>query len=419
MLACVLLLTQSQTAPPARDQFTDESAAFGNVVSPAGDQDGDGVPDFILGELRFNFAEGVDESGLDCWLISGRDGSTLGWYRVCSGLDDDACEFPSTCAVRDSIVFTVPSAGGEGCRIALVDGISGCESWHSSAYRGEGGRLRAHLLPISSTAAFCSPSLDLALLCSCSCVRETLNYAWTHPSGKPTGYRGILVIQDLLSRSQREFNLLSSAEPPVSDEPARGIRYRHEREQFSRAPEEWGGPSGGVTVLGDFDGDGFDEVAEGIHDRVLVESGRTGELLFALATDTKQEPLTGFGTAVANLGDIDDDGVDEFVVSEPETIFSGSVRAFSGALHQAFWIACPPFEANVDEFGSELAPVGDVDGDGVTDLIVGSWNNAAKLPGYSALLSGRTGVALLEFHRGRRGVVAAVPDRTLSWHPPH
>ena len=126
----------------------------------------------------------------------------------------------------------------------------------------------------------------------------------------------------------------------------------------------------------------------------------------------------GFGTSITNLGDINDDQVDDFAVAETETLFSGSIRAFSGADRNVIWIACPPFEASADQFGQELAPVGDVDRDGVTDLIVGTSNGQACLPGYAALISGRTGRALREFRRGRTGVVAPLPDPTCSWIPP-
>ena len=91
-----------------------------------------------------------------------------------------------------------------------------------------------------------------------------------------------------------------------------------------------------------------------------------------------------FGSAVANLGDLDGDGVADLAVGAPGDDTAGDYR---GAVHILFLnangtvkstskiasgVGGGPALADSDYFGSSVANVGDLDGDGVTDLAVGT-----------------------------------------------
>ncbi|HEX5010740.1 MAG TPA: integrin alpha [Planctomycetota bacterium] len=106
-----------------------------------------------------------------------------------------------------------------------------------------------------------------------------------------------------------------------------------------------------------------------------------------------------FGQAVARIGDVDLDGVSDVAVGAPHASFagtdSGRVVVLSGA------DATPLFGVNGlsagENFGSSVAGVGDVDHDGIPDLLVGAPNAsfAASAAGRCYLLSGAGGAVIL------------------------
>ena len=84
-----------------------------------------------------------------------------------------------------------------------------------------------------------------------------------------------------------------------------------------------------------------------------------------------------FGIAVARLGDVDGDEIGDFVVGarwDPAAgqAQSGSVTVFSGATLAALAELTHPEPGAGDEFGRSVAAIGDVDGDGIDDFVVGA-----------------------------------------------
>ena len=92
----------------------------------------------------------------------------------------------------------------------------------------------------------------------------------------------------------------------------------------------------------------------------------------------------GFGRSATALGDLDGDGVMDLAVGAYQDDTGGMGR---GALHVLFMnangtvkatqkiaqgVGGGPTLANYDNFGSAIAAVGDLDGDGLTDLAVGA-----------------------------------------------
>lgn len=157
----------------------------------------------------------------------------------------------------------------------------------------------------------------------------------------------------------------------------------------------------GLAVLGDIDGDHCDDVLVGAP-RVLrpevgtgeveLRSGRTGALLWRAA----HEPIA-FGSSLARLPDVDGDGRDDFLVGAPPLTLTGNERgrAFvcSGATGSV--LRELPAPRGGTWFGAEVLALGDVDGDGVADVVVGG--NYGGAPGLVVVFSGASGAPLLTF----------------------
>jgi hypothetical protein len=114
-------------------------------------------------------------------------------------------------------------------------------------------------------------------------------------------------------------------------------------------------------------------------------------VIHALAGETAGE---SFGWAVAELADIDEDGVGELIVAAPtagdEAPGAGRVYVYSGqtgALLHRFSGAAG------DSLGWSIGDAGDLDGDGVHDIAAGA---TARDAGRVYLYSGRTGTTIDE-----------------------
>ena len=101
-----------------------------------------------------------------------------------------------------------------------------------------------------------------------------------------------------------------------------------------------------------------------------------------------------FGWAVSELGDVDGDGVEEAIVSEPYNgadTSTGTVYVYSGRTGRLLY----RFDGEPgDQYGFSIADAGDTNRDGVHDILVGAPGNGA---GHVDLYSGRTGALLHRF----------------------
>ena len=142
--------------------------------------------------------------------------------------------------------------------------------------------------------------------------------------------------------------------------------------------------------LGDLDNDGFDDylttspgytTSVSNRGKVYVYSGATGTLL---ASHTGA-PTEVMGYSAASAGDVNNDGTPDYIVGgygsyNPPT--RGYAWVYSGATRQQLY----EFEGEPGAaFGSGVAGVGDVNGDGFDDVVVGSeWSSstlgAPRLP---------------------------------------
>ncbi len=165
-----------------------------------------------------------------------------------------------------------------------------------------------------------------------------------------------------------------------------------------------------VASAGDVDADGFPDLIVGAPEDfdvfalqtgyAHVYSGKSGALLLSLANSGPGTAGEGFGSAVDGLGDIDGDGHSDVIVGIPMQDSNGSIsgeaRVFSGLTGQLLFSV--KGDSTSFSAGKAVCGVGDANGDGVPDFAVGM--PGAPLGGPNAGLvrvySGQTGALIYE-----------------------
>jgi len=175
--------------------------------------------------------------------------------------------------------------------------------------------------------------------------------------------------------------------------------------------QHFGGQLGSsMAPVADLNGDGLADLIVGVPHHIsnpntddaeinageaLVFSGKDGNVLFTL-TDPTAEEDGKMGIAVAGLGDVNADGVPDLLVGVPGKDIGGEdglsnvglAYVFSGKTGQLIRTLNHPEEGGGEAgaaFGSAVANAGDIDKDGVTDILIG-----APGEGKAYVFSGKT-----------------------------
>ncbi len=175
-----------------------------------------------------------------------------------------------------------------------------------------------------------------------------------------------------------------------------------------------------VAGIGDVNGDGCPDVAVGAPTErnsagspggaVHVLSGRNGNTIYSLyspPTPPFPSQIAYFGASIAGVGDFDGDGFPDLLVGSPR--YSGSSSAFNAGRACLFsgrtgtllktWYG----EAYEDSFGESVASVGDYDGDGLPDFAIGAPGHGDHRQGRISIYSIRTGNRLDAYTGGAHG----------------
>jgi hypothetical protein len=353
-------------------------AGFGRWVSGAGDADGDGHDDLVVGAPFWGDPQERDSGG-QMHVLSGETGSAI--YQRGSPEDQYCGRFGYS-------VSGVGDLDGDGLAEVLVG--APCESLdnhpqgHGMAYvfRGSAGSLLHFLLSPNEQAGG--------------------GFGWA-----------VSGVGDVDNDGRSDFAVGAPWEDTTPATPNAGRAYVFSGRTGAlihtlvSANQEISGMFGwSVAGAGDVNGDGWPDIVVGAlwedpgvtgAGRAYVFSGQTGALLHTLVSPNA-EYSGNFGHSVCGAGDLNNDGYADVLVGatgeeRPSSPWgAGCAYVFSGRTGDLLHVLFSPNECAGGFFGHSVSGLGDVNGDGRSEVLVGACGESS---GVSPFGCGRTYVITL------------------------
>lgn len=391
LLCLVISESRAQLTPNYVADGNSPNAGFGSSTGHAGDFNNDGVDDFIIGAPAFNAERGQVRvySGADGSLLFIRAGISLGdrfGHAVSGAGDVNGDGF-------DDILIGIPGSDVGGTNVGRAQVFSGADSTILYSFDGavQGARFGTSVCSLGdltsdgrSEFAISAPN-DNAAVFNEGRVRVY------------SGANGNVIATFDGQHNADSFGITIVAAGDVNNDGLCDLAVGATGGIFTERVTIYSGDDGSVlhTILGpgnifgsfgtkiaaagDVDNDGHDDLilgdpfssaTENFSGFVQLYSGATGNLLITIHGQAVNER---FGMAVSAAGDLNGDGFDDFAVGAPGSTTStepGLVRFYNGATGEH--MITIEGDNNGDRFGSAVSLLGDNDGNGFGEILIGA-----------------------------------------------
>jgi hypothetical protein len=334
-------------------------ARFGSSVATAGDVNGDGYADVIVGALYYDNGE-LNEG--QAWVYHGSASGLASAAWTAEGNQPAAC--------FGSSVSTAGDIDGDGFADVIVGAYI-----YDNGEQNEGRAFVYHgsAVGLSTTADWTAESDQIA-----ANFGESVS---TAGDVNGDGYADVVVGAPYYTNGENDegrayvyhgsaVGLSTTADWIIESNQANGI--------FGVS----------VSIAGDVNGDGYTDIiigariefgSEGYEGRAHAYHGSASGLSMVAAwTAVSDQPDAAFGRSVSTAGDVNGDGYADVIVGAPEYdnverdegktyVYLGSAGGLGSS---AAWIVESGQERAM--FGDAVATAGDVNGDGYADIIIGA-----------------------------------------------
>jgi hypothetical protein len=337
-----------------------DSAWFGRSVSSAGDVNGDGYSDVIVGASMYYNGQ-TDEGG------------AFIYHGSASGIDTTASDTLESNQANAQLGWSVSSAGdvnGDG----YSDVIVGARYYDN----GEGNEGGAFIYHGSSSGISTTASTTL----ESNQVSAWFGYSVSSAGDvNGDGYSDVIVGAPLYDKGQN-----NEGGAFIYHGSASGIDTTASTALEINQAGAWFGRS--VSSAGDVNGDGYSDVIVGAY---LYDNGQTdegGAFIYhgsasgisttASTTLESNQASAEFGYSVSSAGDVNGDGYSDVIVGasmyDKGATDEGAAFIYHGSASGIDTTASDTLESNQADarLGYSVASAGDVNGDGYSDVIVGA-----------------------------------------------